>query len=322
MEDVEININDYVTASSEAAKRTRSVTIVLMTASVLMFSGFLNSLQSNWKLQRLRALENINSDYVKARLGPLPTPEDSANYSLYIDRYNQLYNGALKDYTDNVYTMRIPFFGIAIDINDLGSIGGLALVVILILYYASITREINNLRLSFKEAEAQGKLNSFYYLLAMRQVLTFPEMQGHRPSIFLVKVSKFLILIPMLIIWMIVSNDFYTLTGARYLRDSPQLVITLTQEALYAVIVFFITQMSVKKLIQIDRIWDNYWNKLNDPAHLSSSILPSERTKTYLTIPNPNVSPVAYIGSPRLAHPEQASDFEKVVVEESDDAGL
>jgi len=34
------------------------------------------------------------------------------------------------------------------------------------------------------------------------------------------------------------------------------------------------------------------------------------------------VPSVANIRSPRLAHPEQATDFEKKVVEEKDDAGL
>lgn len=271
MEERKISINDYVEASSEAAKRTRSVTIVLMTASVLMFSGFLNSLQSNWKLQRLRALENINSDYVKARLGTLPDPEDSANYSLYINRYNQLYTGALKDYTDNVYTIRIPFFGIAIDVNDLGSIGGLALFVILILYYASITREIDNLRLSFEGAEAQGKLDTFYHLLAMRQVLTFPNIQGRKTPIFIIMASKFLILIPCLIFLMLFTYDVYSLVGARYLRNFPQLAFTLFQEAFYAVSVPVVTYMSLKRLYQIDEIWDGYWEKLNEQKAIGNT---------------------------------------------------
>jgi hypothetical protein len=31
---------------------------------------------------------------------------------------------------------------------------------------------------------------------------------------------------------------------------------------------------------------------------------------------------VAYIGTPRLAHPEQAEDFKKEVIEEASDASL
>jgi hypothetical protein len=47
-----------------------------------------------------------------------------------------------------------------------------------------------------------------------------------------------------------------------------------------------------------------------------------EKTKVYIVVPDVEVQPVAYIGSPRLAHPEQLVDFKKEVVEEGHDAGL
>ena len=174
IDDLEISVKDYVEASSEAARRTRRVTVALMVASVLMFSGLSNSFQGNWKRQRLRALENANGDYVRARLGT--APQDPEAFALYMTRYNQLYSAALKDFTENAYSIRIPFFGIVIDINDLGPIGGLALALILILYRTSITRELDNLRLSFEGAKSQNCLQTLYYMLAMRQVLTFGEL--------------------------------------------------------------------------------------------------------------------------------------------------
>jgi hypothetical protein len=60
----------------------------------------------------------------------------------------------------------------------------------------------------------------------------------------------------------------------------------------------------------------------NGQIRLPSSVRLPERAKVYVIVPDAEVPSVAYIGSPRLAHPEQASDFEKVVVEESNDAGL
>jgi hypothetical protein len=47
-----------------------------------------------------------------------------------------------------------------------------------------------------------------------------------------------------------------------------------------------------------------------------------EKAKVYIVVPDVEVQPVAYIGSPRLAHPEQLADFKKEVVEEGHDAGL
>lgn len=58
----------------------------------------------------------------------------------------------------------------------------------------------------------------------------------------------------------------------------------------------------------------------NGQIRLPTSIRLPEKAKVYVVIPG-GIPSAAYIGSPRLAHPEQASDFKKVVAEENDDAG-
>ena len=47
-----------------------------------------------------------------------------------------------------------------------------------------------------------------------------------------------------------------------------------------------------------------------------------ENTEVYVVIPDFESSPRARVSSPRLVHPEQASDFVKQVVEAADDAKL
>ena len=47
-----------------------------------------------------------------------------------------------------------------------------------------------------------------------------------------------------------------------------------------------------------------------------------QKTKVYVVVPDMIAPQVAYVGSPRLAHPEQISDFEKVVILGSNDAEL
>jgi hypothetical protein len=49
---------------------------------------------------------------------------------------------------------------------------------------------------------------------------------------------------------------------------------------------------------------------------LPATIRLPEKAKVYVLIPDAEVLPVAYIGSPRLAHPEQTADFQKEVTEE------
>ncbi len=60
----------------------------------------------------------------------------------------------------------------------------------------------------------------------------------------------------------------------------------------------------------------------NGQIRLPSSVRLPEKAKVYVLIPDVSVSPVSYVGSPRLIHPEQAADFQKEVVEESSDLYL
>ena len=60
----------------------------------------------------------------------------------------------------------------------------------------------------------------------------------------------------------------------------------------------------------------------NGQIRLPSSVRLPERAKVYVLIPDVEVPPTFYVGSPRLAHPEQLVDFRKEVIEESSDAGL
>ena len=55
---------------------------------------------------------------------------------------------------------------------------------------------------------------------------------------------------------------------------------------------------------------------------LPATVRLPEKAKVYVVVPDVEVRTVAYIGSPRLVHPEQAADFKKEVTEELPDAGI
>lgn len=59
----------------------------------------------------------------------------------------------------------------------------------------------------------------------------------------------------------------------------------------------------------------------NGRIRLPTHVRLPEETTVYVVVPEKEASPGAYVGSPRLAHPEQAPEFEKEVIEE-DDASL
>jgi hypothetical protein len=60
----------------------------------------------------------------------------------------------------------------------------------------------------------------------------------------------------------------------------------------------------------------------NGQIRLPANVRLPEQARVYVVIPGVEVPSGAYIGSPRLMHPEQAADFKKEVVEDSRDASL
>lgn len=99
----------------------------------------------------------------------------SAQLKTYSDRLDQ----ARVDY---IVLIRIPFFGIVLDVNDLGALGGFTFVVILLWFRFSLWREYYNLSLTFKEAANDEELKYCYKALSMSQVLTVPPaLSEHQP---------------------------------------------------------------------------------------------------------------------------------------------
>jgi hypothetical protein len=60
----------------------------------------------------------------------------------------------------------------------------------------------------------------------------------------------------------------------------------------------------------------------NGQIRLLGDVTLPENAKVYVVVPNLEAAPPARIFSPRLVHPEQASDFAKQVIEVSTDAGV
>jgi hypothetical protein len=60
----------------------------------------------------------------------------------------------------------------------------------------------------------------------------------------------------------------------------------------------------------------------NGQIRIQAHVTLPEHTKVYVVIPDVEISAQAHVYSPRLAHPEQAADFPKQIIEVSADAEL
>ena len=69
-------------------------------------------------------------------------------------------------------------------------------------------------------------------------------------------------------------------------------------------------------IVTIEGVVEHGQIRLKSDVHLP------DNTKVYVVVPGMQVQQVAYVISPRLAHPEQVNDFELEIVEEPADASV
>jgi hypothetical protein len=81
-----LDVQDYLDATSDAAKRKRSAGITVVIASLVVFAGLLNSLQHSWMRERLLLCNGVTSPYVIDKIGAPP-----AAHAAWQLRYQQFY---------------------------------------------------------------------------------------------------------------------------------------------------------------------------------------------------------------------------------------
>lgn len=290
-----LDIRDYLEASADASKRTRTIIIVMVIASVVVFAGLLNSIQSQWMHRRMVSLADINSSYTRSKLGPYPErvkfnseEEFTDAKKRYESRYSEFCGAVERAYVDTSFTIRVPFLGFSFDVNDLGLLGGVGFLAILTCYRFFLSRELNNLRMSFEEARQLGMdhLGEFYKLLAMRQVFTVPVTKNIKRTWFLAVAPKTLSWLPLVIYLAVVVNDVRTAwigsalaLVTRDVRTSwigSALKLGFRMNLLFGSELVAVISMAILcshiniRLVRMDRLWSEYWNTLEEHERQSA----------------------------------------------------
>lgn len=122
----------------------------------------------------------------------------------------------LRNRRDNVLTLRIPFFGISFDINDLSLISGITFTIILIWLRLSLWTELNSTQQVFERVDLKDpkEVKDYYEYLGTRQVFTIPlsfdeqlKKYGERQWRLMIKL---LIALPVALQGLLLANDLYT----------------------------------------------------------------------------------------------------------------
>lgn len=256
----------YIAAAHDAAKRTRTITIVLVVASVIVFVGFYNSLDSAWMLQRIRAAYDPASSFTDKKLhaesgSPVHSPDK--NNQIPAEMFRKDFQASLvKSYVDSTYFIKAPFFGIVLDVNDVGFIGGLGLFCILVLLRFSLSREIKNLNFVFDESVTHNCEHESYYELAMLQVFTIPEMRGEKRNRLLSIAPRIVCLLPALVYLFGVAYDYYTIFWLRLFEWKDNLFL-IVFEAICLIALSWLSIRCWERHSHINTIWDQFWLRLS-----------------------------------------------------------
>ncbi len=258
-----VEIQDYLDATSDATRRTRSVAITMVITSVLILGALINSLQHQWMLERVHTFYDPKSDYVKSKLLPFKMRSGFQSYDAnYMEKYRIFYEALTKSYVENGLSVKVPLFGFSIDVNDLGLLGGMAFVVILVMYRFSLSREIENLRIAMDKAGKFGQLCEFYEVLAMRQVFTVPPSRTlKKPSKVLTWTPKLICFLPLMVHVAVSIHDFDTFWVGRAIAETHNLINQGLETFLFVFILIF-TIMAAIRLRRIDAIWKDWWDQI------------------------------------------------------------
>jgi hypothetical protein len=182
----------YVHAATTASKRSRLILLVLVVASVIAFFASWNIRPGGWIRSRLRVQEDVLRWWPDVKTGNQPalitddlrsrfdqarqfyltqtTTGDSIDLSRLSYEVQALREIRVKD----LHMIRMPFFGVVFDLNDLTLIAGLAFSIILMWLSFALSSELRDMRTTFRKAQEAGSLGLAYDLLLVQQVLIVP----------------------------------------------------------------------------------------------------------------------------------------------------
>lgn len=284
-----IKIKDLVQSVDVSSSRARTATYVLAVTSLIVFSAFWNVHPGGWLKERVKVAREAETFVAAKKQWPLTKKAEEKIHqdlvaALVEDRGLDR-EGAARNYREQLesllykqsYQVKIPFFGVSYDINDLGLLGGFAFFVVLMILRFSLARELANLKLAFREAEKKKELADCYKLLSMGQVLTVPPHTGVSGTYFTKNLPKILYVLPAIIQSFIIYNDISTLDiGLTFSRYNAILAIIFS--AGFWIINAILTYNCIGSSLRYDNVWMHYDRVLHRSSQNphDAAALPSE----------------------------------------------
>ncbi|MBC7909487.1 MAG: hypothetical protein H7Y30_03240 [Pyrinomonadaceae bacterium] len=281
LNEIETSLLQYINATTSAGNRARTVIIVMLVASVYVFTQVRNA--DGWldrrievRVNALRLFKNFDKDKVALPgepKDPPPAGENRDRAQAFINRGYRIDN--YDDYTrlqtqtqslirmrdEQLRLVRLPFFGAAFDANDMGIFAGITFTVVLFWLFLTIHVERSNLQTTFRVAEAQGSLRHCYNLLAMQQVLSVPPTMANKLWRPFGYISKLLYLMPLGVYIWLFHHDSET-QDSGYILGWDHMTHLMRTSKVCLVLIFIFTTLCLVISFLKDREWTKYTEKI------------------------------------------------------------
>lgn len=262
------------------------IIIIIFIASVISVSAVWNSLQGNWLTNRIKLHEN-QVHWIKYMEGdsiPFNLPEDerrdffNAKKHFKKHRYTKgICTANLKNLNNskinNVLRVKVPWFGIDYDVNDIGFISGIIFILLLFtLNYAYSIRSKNLfsvLEIIEKEQDEETQqtliiLARSFQVFSLRVETIESKYAWIRNSQkYLGFIPSFFTYFPLAVLSLILIHDGLTFTiGSQYSLLSA--IIGIVSNIGCLIFVFVLTIILRYNRLAVEKFWHENFNKLEE----------------------------------------------------------
>lgn len=283
--DSNVDFKPYLEASTRASQSTRSTVYVLVVAVVIVFTAYRHTITPAWLDARLFQLQTASACLTEKQENTDPCLQ-AIQYSrdfLYVGRGNELlYRTEFKKELDEqinvlirlrteAMSLRLPFFGVVMDANDLGLVGGIFLASILYILHAWLYRDVDNLtraKEKIKSLPAEKRDDHREHLL-MTQVLT--SRRGFTVGVFLLLLSV------VVMHAFVLYSDLDTFGTARTLQGLKVALLETILDVVFFVFVCTLSVLCARQQWKLDRSVDELILEVDGPRQSLWSRLTARR---------------------------------------------
>lgn len=273
----------YLDAATQSVTRTRNSIYLLLTVLVVLLSVYIHSTFLDWPGARVEKMQKAYDCLSTPGILQTPECEEALRYAaelhlpqdinnpITIERYKEQLNAVLRRRTD-LRTIQMPIFGVVLDVNDLGLVSSILLVILLIVLRANLYRELDDLTSAKNKVEALkleeedlGLYKERYEILSRVLVLSSPKRdnRGFRWSVMVV------ITLPIIIHTLISWNDWQTRQIAFILIGTWKSCLFFSIEGLGLILLFMLWFSNTKVWLKLAYLfyeneppnWVNYFTK-------------------------------------------------------------